>query len=164
MSPARPSPPAQPLAAEPAGPSLSRLYRRDGAAALELGGMRVVRSCPYWALLALALQLALPAECLLLLPHGEERGDAALAHGDDVRSTELELRVPLRFYGAAVRSLYVSVGSRGRAAPLRLPKGWEGCWVLPGVLVPSCRGVACFGVGGTWVSHRLCELRDQRSV
>lgn len=73
--------------------------------------MRAPPSCPRWALLALALPvLALPAEPLELLPHGEERGDAALEPGDDVRSAALELSTALHFYGAAVRSLYVSVG------------------------------------------------------
>ncbi|OXB59200.1 hypothetical protein ASZ78_007405 [Callipepla squamata] len=62
--------------------------------------------CPPCALLALALPLALPAE--LLLPHGAERGDAALEPGDDARSAALELSTALRFYGAAVRSLYVA--------------------------------------------------------
>ncbi|KAM6433343.1 nidogen-1 [Rhynochetos jubatus] len=68
--------------------------------------MRVAQS---WTLLALALPaLALHAERLVLLPHGEERGDAALEPGDDARSAALELSTALHFYGAAVRSLYVA--------------------------------------------------------
>lgn len=78
--------------------------------------MRVGPRCPSWALLALALPLALPAERLALLPHGQERGDATLKPGDDARSAALELSTALRFYGAAVRSLYVSVGPGGRGA------------------------------------------------
>ncbi|XP_025964741.1 nidogen-1 isoform X2 [Dromaius novaehollandiae] len=71
--------------------------------------MHAVSGCPRWALLALALRLALaaPAE-RLLLPHGVERGDAVLDPGDDARSAALGLRTVLRFYGAAVRSLYVA--------------------------------------------------------
>uniref|UniRef100_A0A8B9N5V0 Nidogen-1 n=1 Tax=Accipiter nisus TaxID=211598 RepID=A0A8B9N5V0_9AVES len=76
--------------------------------------MRAAPSCPRWALLALALPalalpaLALPAGRLALLPHGRERGDAELEPGDDARSAALELSTALRFYGAAVRSLYVA--------------------------------------------------------
>ncbi|KAM9608840.1 nidogen-1 isoform 3-T3 [Morphnus guianensis] len=71
--------------------------------------MRAAPSCPRWALLALALPaLALPAGRLALLPHGQERGDAELEPGDDARSAALELSTALRFYGAAVRSLYVA--------------------------------------------------------
>ncbi|XP_029891423.1 nidogen-1 isoform X3 [Aquila chrysaetos chrysaetos] len=71
--------------------------------------MRAAPSCPRWALLALALPaLALPAGRLSLLPHGQERGDAELEPGDDARSAALELSTALRFYGAAVRSLYVT--------------------------------------------------------
>lgn len=66
-----------------------------------------------WVLLALALPMALPAQRLSLLPHGQDRGDAVLDLGDDARSAALELSVPLHFYGAAVRSLYVSVGQGG---------------------------------------------------
>lgn len=76
--------------------------------------MPAAQSCPRWVLLALALPLALPAERLSLLPHGEESGDAALEAGDDARSAALELSTALHFYGAAVRSLYVSAGP-GRA-------------------------------------------------
>lgn len=68
--------------------------------------MGVGTRCAPCALLALALPLALPAE--LLLPHGAERGDAALEPGDDARSAALELGTALHFYGAAVRSLYVA--------------------------------------------------------
>lgn len=96
--------------------------------------MTVAPSCPRWALLALALPLALPAERLPLLPHGEGRGDASLEPGDDGWSAALELSTALRFYGAAVRSLYVSVG---RGAPLRLPERLKGRWGLPGGLVAS---------------------------
>ncbi|XP_056343275.1 nidogen-1 [Oenanthe melanoleuca] len=71
--------------------------------------MRAAPSCARWALLALALPvLALPAERLALLPHGEDRGDAALEPGDDVHSAALELSTALHFYGAAVHSLYVT--------------------------------------------------------
>lgn len=84
--------------------------------------MRAPPSCPRWALLALALPvLALPAERLALLPHGEDHGDAALEPGDDVHSAALELSTALRFYGAAVHSLYVSVGpplAAGDSEPL----------------------------------------------
>lgn len=90
--------------------------------------MRAPPSCPRWALLALALPvLALPAERLTLLPHGEDHGDAALEPGDDVRSAALELSTALRFYGAAVDSLYVSVGpplaARGSEPLLGTPRG-----------------------------------------
>ncbi|XP_069656800.1 nidogen-1 isoform X3 [Haliaeetus albicilla] len=68
-----------------------------------------MRAAPSWALLALALPaLALPAGRLALLPHGRERGDAELEPADDARSAALELSTALRFYGAAVRSLYVT--------------------------------------------------------
>lgn len=118
--------------------------------------MRAAPSCPRWALLALALPalalpaLALPAGRLALLPHGRERGDAELEPGDDARSAALELSTALRFYGAAVRSLYVSAGPGGRGAPLRRAEGRRGRWGLPpppgrGVcrLLPRC----CPGLG-----------------
>lgn len=104
--------------------------------------MRVGPRCPSWALLALALPLALPAERLALLPHGQERGDATLKPGDDARSAALELSTALRFYGAAVRSLYVSVGPGGRGAPLRLPEDPKGYWGFYAGFVASCRGAA----------------------
>lgn len=126
--------------------------------------MRAVQSCWPWALLALALPLALPAERLSLLPHGEERGDSALEAGDDARSAALELSTALRFYGAAVPSLYVSVGPGGRGVPLRAAGGIgmapPGLWPLA-VVMPGfglVRGGAC------WVSRRLCERCGQRSI
>lgn len=111
--------------------------------------MRAPPSRLCWALLALALPaLALPAERLVLLPHGEDSGDAALEPGDDVRSAALELSTALRFYGAAVRSLYVSVGpplAAGGSEPLPgTPRGAQG-WCL-------------------WVPCGLCECRGQRPV
>ncbi|KAM6280871.1 nidogen-1 isoform 2-T2 [Porphyrio hochstetteri] len=66
-----------------------------------------MRAAQSWALLALALPLALATERLSLLPHGVESGDAALEHGDGTWSAALELSTALRFYGSSVRSLYV---------------------------------------------------------
>lgn len=105
--------------------------------------MRAPPSCPRWALLALALPvLALPAERLALLPHGEDRGDAALEPGDDAHSAALELSTALRFYGEAVRSLYVSMGlllAAGGSEPLLgTPRGALG-------------GCAVVLVGSVWV-------------
>ena len=130
--------------------------------------MRAAQSCPRWALLALALPLALPAERLSLLPHGEERGDAALEPGDDARSAALELSTALRFYGAAVRSLYVSVGGREGAGTR---SGWrrvgKAVGGSPGGLSPLAALLPGFGLvrgGACWVSSRLRERRGQRSV
>lgn len=138
--------------------------------------MRAAPSCPRWALLALALPalalpaLALPAGRLALLPHGRERGDAELEPGDDARSAALELSTALRFYGAAVRSLYVSAGPGGRGAPLRRAEGRRGRWGLPpppgaGGLPPLAAVLPGFGlVPVGFDACRLCERRGQRSV
>lgn len=97
--------------------------------------MGVGPRCSPCALLALALPLALPAE--LLLPHGADRGDAALEPGDDARSAALELGTALHFYGAAVRSLYVSAdGGGGRLS--RWLRGTERS--LPLAVAPARAG------------------------
>lgn len=67
-----------------------------------------------------------------LFPYGQSRGDQLLQEGDDESSAAVSLAIPLHFYEAQFKDLYVSLVPPGEglgeflAASSSHPRGWGG--------------------------------------